>query len=169
MLAAALGRWGSVWFWHRPIPRLVLTQEDLPLSGCRLLHGPSSYLSPDRHPLSGIWPLMAIYALFPLSGGTGKSPQWSNCRICCTCHLVLERKSCLSDTLCNCGSSQAPDLCKFVLCPVVHAKGKPNPAVQKWQVESMAYQAGSILPFAGEGGYFGLLCHIALKSSIAKE
>lgn len=28
-------------------------------------------------------------------------------------------------------SNQAPDLCKFVLYPVVHAKGKPNPAVQK--------------------------------------
>lgn len=50
-------------------------------------------------------------------------------RIHCTCHL--ERESCLCDSHCSCGSSQAPELCKFVLYPVAYAKGKPNPAVQK--------------------------------------
>lgn len=80
-----------------------------------------------------------------------------------------ERKSFSCDSQHNCGSSQAPDPCKFVLCPVVRAVGKPNPAAQKWQDESTAYQAGSILPSAGEGCFFGLLWHVALKSSIAKE
>lgn len=71
--------------------------------------------------------------LCPLSTGRRNTEEstMKRGRIRCTCHLVLERKSCLSDSHCNCGSSQAPDLCKFVLYPVVHATGKPNPAVQK--------------------------------------
>lgn len=77
--------------------------------------------------------LALVGYLCPLSTGrrNREGSTMKQGRIQGTCHLVLERKSCSCDSHCNCGSSQAPDLCKFVLYPVVHAIGKPNPAEQK--------------------------------------
>lgn len=73
-----------------------------------------------------------------------------------TCRSVLERKSCSCVSHHSCGSSQAPDPWIFVLRPVVRAAGQPSAAVQKWQDESMAYPADSILPFPGDGCF--LVC-----------
>lgn len=106
---------------------------------------------------------------FPWAGETGKSPQSSEAGYSVPVTQCWEGNPARVTTTATVGLARPPDLCRFVLYPVVCAVGKPNPAVQKQQDESMTYQAGSILPFPGEGCFFGLLWHTSLKSSTAKE